>query len=144
MKISSKTRYGVRAAIELAKHYNKGPLQLRIIAERQEISVKYLEQLMVVLRSAGLVRSIRGAKGGYVLASPPHQVKMNDVFHCLEGEVMTLECIENAGACNRAADCAARGLWAKVEQTVDEVLGCVTLQDLADTAGTGERQDYEI
>jgi Rrf2 family cysteine metabolism transcriptional repressor len=144
MKISTKTRYGVRAAIELAQHYKKGPLQLHLIAERQEISVKYLEQLMVVLRSAGLVRSIRGAKGGYILARPPHKVKMNDVFHCLEGKVMTLECVEHAEACNRAANCASRGLWAKVEQAVDEVLGGVTLQDLADTAGAGARQDYEI
>jgi Rrf2 family transcriptional regulator, cysteine metabolism repressor len=144
VKVSTKTRYGIRAAIELAQQYEKGPIQLRIIAERQEISVKYLEQLMTVLRSAGLVRSIRGAKGGYVLARSPRQVRMNDVFHCLEGKVVDLECIDRIEACNRAVDCAARGLWAKVEHAVDEVLRGVTLQDLADKAGAHARQDYEI
>jgi len=101
MKVSTRTRYGIRAAIELALHYNQGPLQLRIIAERQQISVKYLEQLVAVLRSGGIVRSLRGAKGGYLLAKAPDQVRMSDIFRCLEGTVVASEPSEAAGHAGR-------------------------------------------
>lgn len=94
MKLSTRTRYGIRAVLELAQNNGNRPLQLRIIAQHQDISVKYLEQLMAILRSAGFVRSIRGAKGGYLLAKPPNQVKISDVFDCLEGHIATVECVE--------------------------------------------------
>ncbi|RKY23092.1 MAG: Rrf2 family transcriptional regulator, partial [Planctomycetota bacterium] len=74
MKLSTRTRYGVRALLELAGSYGKGPLQIKVIAHRQDISVKYLEQLIAILKSAGLVKSIRGSKGGYVLAKTPNQI----------------------------------------------------------------------
>jgi len=144
MKVSTKTQYGIRAVIELAQRYRNGPLQLRIIAERQGISFKYLEQLMSILKTSGLIKSIRGAKGGYVLARPPSQIKMDDVFHCLEGQVVTLECVENAGSCIRSADCVARGLWTEVEQAVDHVLDSMSLQDLVDKASVPGKQDYDI
>jgi len=111
MKLSTRTRYAVRAIIELAQHGNNTPLQLKIIAQRQGISVKYLEQLMAILRSAGFVRSIRGSKGGYVLAKAPNQIKLNEVLHRLEGTVATVECVENENYCSRFADCASRYLW---------------------------------
>ena len=76
MKLSTRTRYGIRAILELAGNYQKDPLQLKIIAERQDISVKYLEQIMTILRSGELVRSIRGPKGGYMLAKAPNQIKL--------------------------------------------------------------------
>jgi len=99
MKLSARTRYGLRALLELAENASKGPLQLRVIARRQEISAKYLEQLMAVLKSAGFVRSIRGAKGGYLLARQPDQIRLDEVFHCLEGTVTTSECVENKELC---------------------------------------------
>ncbi len=135
MKVSTRTRYGIRAAIELALHYNQGPLQLRIIAERQQISVKYLEQLVAVLRSGGIVRSLRGAKGGYLLAKAPDQVRMSDIFHCLEGTVVGNEPGEAAGPAGRSGDCVAQQLWIQVETAVNEVLESVTLQDLLEHAG---------
>ena len=132
MKLSTRTRYAVRAIIELAQNGNNQPLQLKIIAQRQDISVKYLEQLMAVLRSGGFVRSVRGSKGGYVLAKAPDQIKLSDVFHCLEGPVATTECVEDADYCRRSLDCAARNLWTRVEAAVNEVLDSVTLKDLLD------------
>jgi len=144
MKVSTRTRHGVRAAVELVRQFRSGPLQLRVIAERQAISVKYLEQLMAVLKTAGTVRSVRGARGGYVLARPPHQIRMDEVFHCLEGEVLGLECLDDAGVCNRSADCGARQLWVEVEKAADEVLASVSLETLADVAGGRGRQHYEI
>jgi Rrf2 family protein len=144
MKLSTRTRYAVRAIIELAQNDSKKPLQLKIIAQRQDISVKYLEQLMAVLRSAGFVRSIRGSKGGYVLAKAPKEIKLNDVMHRLEGTVATVECVENEDYCSRSADCAARYLWTQVEQAIDKVLGAITLQDLVDKANDEKQLSYQI
>jgi Rrf2 family cysteine metabolism transcriptional repressor len=144
MKLSTRTRYAVRAIIELAQNDKNRPLQLKIIAQRQEISVKYLEQLMAVLRSAGFVRSIRGSKGGYVLAKAPNQIKMNEVLHRLEGTVATVECVENENCCSRSADCAARYLWTQVEHAIENVLQSVTLQDLVDKANEEKKLDYQI
>ena len=144
MKLSTRTRYAMRAMIELAKNNKKVPLQLKIIAHRQDISVKYLEQLMVVLKSAGFVRSIRGSKGGYVLTKAPEQIKLSDVFHCLEGTVTTTECVDNEDCCKRTADCAARGLWMQVQRAIEEVLQSTTLQDMANRSKEKTALDYQI
>ncbi|MCH7916442.1 MAG: Rrf2 family transcriptional regulator [Planctomycetes bacterium] len=143
MKVSTRTRYGIRAAIELALHYNQGPLQLRIIAERQQISVKYLEQLVAVLRSGGIVRSLRGAKGGYLLAKAPDQVRMSDIFRCLEGTVVASNAIDPEAHAGRSGDHVAQQLWAQVETAVNKVLESVTLQDLLEQAGDGA-ENYQI
>ncbi len=144
MKLSTRTRYGMRAIIELAENDRKSPLQLKIIAQRQDISAKYLEQLMVVLKSAGFIRSIRGAKGGYVLAKTPNQIKLSDVFHCLEGPVTTVECVENEDYCRRAPDCAARQVWIQVQEAIEGVLQSITLQDVVDRAKGDRALDYQI
>lgn len=144
MKLSTRTRYAVRAIIELAQHESNQPLQLKIIAQRQEISVKYLEQLMAVLRSAGFVRSVRGSKGGYILAKAPNQIRMNEVLRRLEGTVATVECVENENTCSRSADCAARYLWIQVEHAIEQVLESMTLQDLVVKANEQKKLDYQI
>ncbi len=145
MKVSTRTRYSVRAALELALHYKQGPIQLRIIAERQEISVKYLEQLMAALMSGGFVRSIRGARGGYVLGRDPGQIRLSELFHCMEGQVATTECVDNSQCCDRSADCVARKVWQTLEGAIHETLDSFTLQDLVDmskkAAGSA---DYQI
>ena len=144
MKLSTRTRYGVRAILELAENAGKGPLQLRIIAQRQDISAKYLEQLMAVLKSAGFIRSIRGAKGGYVLARPADEIRLNEVFHCLEGTITTAECVEDEKYCQRAAGCAARLVWTEVHQAIEKVLEAATLQALIDKARTNGAVNYHI
>ena len=144
MKLSTRTRYGVRALLELAMSGNKGPLQLKIIAQRQDISVKYLEQLMVVLKAAGFVRSIRGSKGGYMLAKTPDQIELIDVFHCLEGTVTTVECVDNKDYCARVEDCVARDLWGKVQKAIEDVLKSMTLQDLSNRPKEKGALNYQI
>ena len=129
MKLSTRTRYAVRAMIELARHETNRPLQLKIIADRQDISVKYLEQLVAVLKSAGLVTSIRGSRGGYVLARASNQITISDILHCVEGPIATVECVEDSNRCARAAECAAREVWKRVEQAIEGVLQSITLQD---------------
>jgi Rrf2 family cysteine metabolism transcriptional repressor len=144
MKLSTRTRYGIRAILELAENYGKGPLQLRAIAQSQEISIKYLEQLMALLKSAGFVRSIRGSKGGYILAKAPNQIRLIDVFNALEGPVVTTECLDNNSYCQRVADCVARQVWVEVQQAIMTVLQSKTLQDLVDKTKDKRALYYQI
>jgi Rrf2 family cysteine metabolism transcriptional repressor len=144
MKLSTRTRYGVRAILELAANQSTEPLRIKTIAHRQDISVKYLEQLMAVLKSAGFVRSIRGSKGGYILAKPANQIKLSDIFDCLEGFVATVECLENENYCARVADCVTRQVWAEVQQAIMKVLQSVTLQDLVDRTRDKRTLNYQI
>jgi len=146
MKLSTRTRYGIRAMLELAENQkSKRPLQTKVIAQRQDMSVKYLEQLMSVLKMGGFVRSVRGSKGGYVLAKRPNQIKLSDVFNCLEGQSrLSIECIENEDYCARTADCAARQIWAEVEKAIETVLQSTTLQDLVDRMKGDGTLDYQI
>jgi len=143
MKLSTRTRYGMRAIIELAQYEGKRPLQLKVIADRQDISVKYLEQLMSMLRAAGFVRSVRGSKGGYVLARPVDQVRMSEVFRCLEGPVTTTECTADGDYCGRSTDCIARDVWIEVEAAINNVLDSITLADLVKKA-KAQTSEYQI
>jgi len=144
VKLSTRTRYGIRAILELADNYKKGTLQLKNIAQRQDISVKYLEQLMTILKSGGFIRSIRGPKGGYILAKKPNQITLYEVFSCLEGAVTTVECVQSADYCLKAADCIARQLWTQVQQAIRNVLQDITLQDLLDRSKNNRAPDYQI
>jgi Rrf2 family transcriptional regulator, cysteine metabolism repressor len=143
MKLSTRTRYAMRAVLELAENFGKGPLQTRVIAKNQDISVKYLEQIMAALKSVGLIRSQRGAKGGYILANPPEKIKLCDVFDVFEGPVVTVECVANDKYCAKAHDCIARTIWVEVQQAVRNVLQSMTLQDVIDRA-KDKKTDYQI
>ena len=145
MKLSTRTRYAMRAMLELTTNRSRTPLQIKVIARNQGISAKYLEQLMSVLKANGLVRSIRGAKGGYVLAKAADQIKLNDIFMCLEGPVVITECIENKNSCAKSTNCITRGLWLQLQNAVTEILQSTTLQDLVDRANKGVKAlDYQI
>jgi Rrf2 family cysteine metabolism transcriptional repressor len=143
MKLSTRTRYAMRAVMELAENYGKGPLQTRIIAQNQEISVKYLEQLMAALKSAGLIRSQRGAKGGYVLANPPEMIKLSDIFDVFEGPVVTVECVSNEKYCDKAGNCIARQVWCEIQRAVRNVLQSMTLKDIIEKS-KDDKSDYQI
>ena len=144
MKLSTRTRYGIRAVLELAKNHGQNPVQVKIIARHQGISVKYLERLMAMLKSAGIVKSIRGSKGGYILAKSPDQIRLSDCFNCLEGHVVTVECVENDNYCPRTCDCIAREVWAEVQKAVMAVLESMTLQSLIDKAKHDKTLHYQI
>ena len=145
MKISTRSRYGLRAILELAMEYGKGPLQIKIIAERQEISNKYLEQIMAILKSVGLVRSIRGAIFGYILAKEPKNVQISDIFIALEGPLVTVDCIDHPEFCTRCTDCVTRHVWTEIQDSIMKVMNSITLQDLVDKSLTGkDTLDYQI
>jgi Rrf2 family transcriptional regulator, cysteine metabolism repressor len=143
MKISTRTRYGMRAILELAVAYKATPLQIKVIAERQDISAKYLEQLIAIIKAAGLVRSLRGPHGGYVLAKPPQDIKLSEIFRVLEGPVLTVECVENEQACPKYADCVTRQLWIEVNEAILNVLENKTLADLVEMVEK-EKMNYQI
>ena len=131
MKLSTKGRYGVKAMVDLAIHYGNSPVSIKTISERQSISEYYLEQLFSPLRKAGLIKSIRGAQGGYVLNREPKDITVADVMNVLEGPVEIAECIEG-NECDNVDFCATRLLWEKIKNSIDEVMENITLQDIVD------------
>ena len=144
MKLSTRTRYATRAILELAEHFGQGPLQTRVIAKHQEISVKYLEQIMSALKSAGIIRSQRGAKGGYVLSQEPEKIKLSEIFDIFEGPMVTVECVNNEKYCDKADDCVARQVWREIQKAIKGILESITLQDALDKAKKDKQADYQI
>ena len=144
MKLSSRARYGMRAILELALEYGKPPMQIKTIAEREDISNKYLEQLIAMLKAAGLVRSLRGPRGGYMLAKPPAEIKLKDIFVTLEGPMVPAECLEHPEFCPRCMDCATREIWAELQESVNGVLESQTLADLVQRTVSKKHNNYQI
>ena len=132
MRLSTKGRYGARAMLDLALNSGKGPVLLRDIAKRQEVSEKYLEHSITTLRKAGLVRSIRGARGGYVLAKSPSQIRLSEIMQVLEGSMAPVECVDDPQVCQRAQLCVTRDIWAKIKEAVDNILESITLEDMVE------------
>ena len=147
MRLSTKARYTLRAMIELAMREGNGPQQLREIAKAQQLSPKYLDQLTIPLRRAGLLRSARGPSGGYTLARPAREITALDIVVAVEGPLDLLDCIGNSVVCERIPACAARQLWARVGQAMSTVLSRATLADLRDSQRAANEADtlsYEI
>lgn len=145
MKLSTRSRYGFRAALELAVEYGKGPLQIKTIAEREGISNKYLEQIIATMKASGLVGSLRGPRGGYVLTKHPKEVKLSEIFQVLEGPLLTVECLEHPEYCARCTECVTRKVWSDLQDAMLGVLEAKTLQDLVDDFVKGQKTaNYQI
>lgn len=129
MKLSTKGRYGVKAMVDLAIYYGEAPVSIKTISQRQNISEYYLEQLFAPLRRAKLIRSIRGAQGGYVLGRAPEEITVADIMKVLEGPIEISECVDGV-VCDNVDCCATRILWKKIKNSIDEVMESVTLQDI--------------
>ncbi len=132
MRLTTKCRYGTRAMMEIGMSYGQGSVQLNRVAERQKISPKYLVHLLASLKTAGLVKTIRGARGGYLLSKPPSQIKLIDIFRTLEGSPSPVECVEDPTVCPESEGCVARDLWGQIRDAITKVLESTTLQDLID------------
>ncbi|KOA20476.1 HTH-type transcriptional regulator CymR [Clostridium homopropionicum DSM 5847] len=131
MKLSTKGRYGVKAMVDLAINYGEAPVSIKSIAERQKISELYLEQLFAPLRKAKLIKSVRGAQGGYILNKSPKDITVSDIIEVLEGPIEISSCIDS-NECNNVDTCPTRLLWEKIKNSIDEVTNSITLQDMAD------------
>jgi len=132
MKLSTKGKYGVRALFEIARNYGKGPLAIREIAGRQQISLSYLEQILHRLGKAGIIEGVRGPHGGYELARKPVDLTIGDVVRALEGPIALSHCLEPGvtGGCYQADDCVARMVWSRVGEKIEEALDSITFDQL--------------
>jgi Rrf2 family protein len=130
MKLSTRARYGVRLMVALAFNYDKGPVFLKDVAKGENISEKYLSLIIIPLRRIGLVNSIRGAHGGYILAKDPSQITMKDIIDVLEGDCSLVDCVRNPSTCPRVPICASHDIWAIIGGKISETLNSITLDTL--------------
>lgn len=131
MKLSTRSRYGTRLMLDLALHYKQGPVQVGEIAEREAISVKYLEQLIIPLKKMGFIESVRGPKGGHMLAKNPRDITVGEIVRVLEGGGGDLAaCIPNPEACDRSFGCVTRGVWEEATKAMYDKLHSVTLAQI--------------
>ncbi len=146
MKLGTKTRYSARAMVDLALNYvnGNGVVAVKDIATRQQISPKYLEHLLTSLRTAGLVRSVRGAKGGHTLAKPPNQINLRDIYHVFEGKEGFVECTTSPELCDRIDGCVTREVWTQMYEACIEILESTTLGDLARLARVKQSDSLTI
>ena len=130
MKLSTRTRYGMRAMIEIARNYGRGPTKRRDITDSQGISHSYLENILIALKTKGLLSTVRGADGGFVLEKAPSTVTLYEIVTALEGSIAPTECVENPPDCSRTQRCAARQVWQKLHEAQVQVLTGLTLENL--------------
>lgn len=132
MRLSTRAEYGLRALLDIAQNSDQGPVLLRDIAGRQRLSKHYLENLLVVLKLASLIRSNRGAGGGFVLARPPSRIRLDEVVRVLEGPIALVECVDDPEICSISRSCVAHKIWIEASNALITVLQSRTLQDLMD------------
>jgi Rrf2 family protein len=116
--------------LDLAQHYDEGPVQIRNVSKRENISVKYLEQLIIPLKKANFIKSVRGPKGGHMLAKPPEAITVGEIVRVLEGGINLSSCIENPEVCDRTSDCLTRDLWEETTKAMYEKLNSATLSKM--------------
>ena len=132
MRLSTKARYAVRAMVELALSYDGEPVKLKTIAEKQDLSIKYLEQVMNPLRVSGFVSTQKGSRGGYRLVKSPDQITLYDLIYAVEGSLAPVDCVDNPETCDRVDSCVTRDVWVRVHQVILRELQSTTLAELAE------------
>jgi len=133
VRLPTKARYGMRAMLDLAVNYGGNePVLMRDIASRQDLPEKYLEQVLIPLRNTGLVRSVRGARGGYMLARDPSEITLLEIVEACIGDVTMVDCTEDPGYCSRVDNCATSVVWKELTEAIRGSLESKTLADLVD------------
>jgi Rrf2 family protein len=144
LKLSTKGRYGLRALIDLAKYSGQEPVSITSISDRQGISERYLEQLMAMLKKAGLVKSIRGAGGGYVLAKELEEISVGDVLRALEGSLEPVECsgLNPEEGCKAADSCVTKYVWQRINESINHTVDEMKLDQLVEESRKMGCQDF--
>ena len=142
MRLSTRGHYGLKAMFDLAQRFSSEPIPLKSVAERQNLSEHYLEQLIAMLRKAGLVKSVRGSQGGYMLAREPARITVGDVIRALEGPIAPVYCVSEVdpGECDEADYCITRTVWARVRDGIAGVLDAITLADMCREAEEAQQK----
>ncbi len=130
LRLSTKGQYGVRAMFEIARGYPDKPVNVKVISERQDVSPHYLEQILNRLRRSGLIRSVKGPGGGYLLTSKPEEISISEILRELEGPVAITSCLNPAEGCVRVDSCVTHLLWKALGRQIEEFLNTITLADL--------------
>jgi len=132
IKLSTKGRYGTRLMLNLAQNYNNGneAVILKSVSDNEEISIRYLEQIVIPLKISRLVKSIRGAGGGYTLARHPSEIKVSEILHALEGACCLVDCVDDSDYCDRIPICASFEIWKEASRLLRDYFDSITLQDL--------------
>lgn len=132
IRLSTKGRYGTRLILNLAQHYNDGneAIILKSVSDEEEISIRYLEQIIIPLKINKLVKSIRGAGGGYTLARHPSKIKVSEILHALEGSCCLVDCVEDDDYCDRIPICASYDIWTEASNLLKNYFGKLSIQDL--------------
>lgn len=144
MRLSTKCRYGARAIVEIAKNYEKGAMKRKDIAQNQKISDSYLENILIALKNGGIIDTIRGANGGYILRREPAKITLLEVVNVLEGSLAPVECIDNPQNCEKIDTCSTRMAWKRLMDAKEQVLGSITIQELVDYENNQQAIDYTI
>ncbi len=145
MKISTRGRYALRTMVDLAQHSGDGLVTLKDVAARQELSQKYLEQIVTQLSKAGFVKGTRGPQGGYRLSRDPREYTVAEILEQVEGSLAPVECLEaGANTCERCSSCATVDMWTGLYKVVTDYLGNISLQDVVDRASAAAGNDYVI
>ncbi len=142
IKLSTKGRYGTRLMLNLAHHYNNGneAVILRHVSDDEDISIRYLEQIIIPLKINRLVKSIRGAGGGYTLARRPSEIKLSEILHALEGSCCLVDCVDDSDYCDRIPVCSSYEVWTKASELLKNYFENVTLQDLIEISEKKKRK----
>lgn len=144
MKLTTKGRYGLRLMLDLAMHEGSGPILLKDIADRQNLSEKYLWSLIAPLKSAGYVRSLRGAKGGYMLAKHADEITLKDIVTTLEGSLCLVDCVCDANFCNRRDNCISHCVWRDISAKMTSIFENITLTSMLDNYSQKEGHDDDF
>jgi Rrf2 family protein len=130
MRLSTKSRYGTRAVLDIALHEHNGPVTLADIAGRQDLSKKYLGQIVTQLLAAGILESMRGPRGGYVLGKNAESIRVGEIIRAMDGSVAPVRCVNNPTLCKRSADCVTREVWIQVKERIESVIDGITIAEL--------------
>lgn len=130
MKLSTKGRYGLRAAVDLAMFAKDEPISISTIAARQDLSEGYLEQLFAKLKKAGIVHSIRGTNGGYQLARPAGEISVGDVLRALEGDMVIVDCPDSENQCAKYGSCVTKYVWKRINNSINDTMDAMTLEEI--------------
>ena len=137
MKLSTRSRYGVRLMLDLALHADQGPVRLGSVAQRQGIGIKYLEQIIISLKKADYVTSARGPKGGHMLTRPPEEITVGEIVGLLEGGLKLTRCTQYPEECGRSGHCVTRILWMEATEAIRERLYAITFRELMNRSAAG-------
>jgi Rrf2 family cysteine metabolism transcriptional repressor len=145
MKLSTKSRYGTRAIIDIAQNSENGSTMLKDIAARQSLSPKYLDHILSAMRRAGIIRNIRGKGGGYILTKTPASITVKDIVEAVDGTFEPVECLLNTDLCDKVPSCGTRDVWLRMKEAVDGVLEEATLQSLLENNSSNKNlSNYSI